>query len=164
MAMTVSKMMRLALLGVTAAHAFNNAGRPQTRRWMPSIACAESSGQADHPLRQTVLAIALAGVLTSFCTVAPAGAVERDTLKGQDVFAASCNGCHAGGTNSIAVSKTLRKEALQRYVSASLDVDEVEAWWRSSFHKGSIAEKLTDNEIKDVLGFVVEQAANSRWP
>lgn len=92
---------------------------------MPSIACAESSGQADHPLRQTVLAIALAGVLTSFCTVAPAGAVERDTLKGQDVFAASCSGCHAGGTNSIAVSKTLRKEALQRYVSASLDVDEV---------------------------------------
>ena len=41
---------------------------------------------------------------------------------------------------------------------------QVETWWRASFHKGSIAEKLTGDEIKNVLGFVVEQAANDRWP
>ena len=121
----MSRMMRLALLVTTTiavAHAFN-AGHIQTRRATPPITCAdESSGQADHPL----LAIALAGVLTSStCAAPPAGAVERDALKGKEVFAANCSGCHAGGTNSIAVSKTLRREALQKYVSASLDADEV---------------------------------------
>ena len=120
----MSKMMRLAILvtiTVAVAHAFD-AGHTQTRRATPPITCAdESSGQADHPL----LAIALAGVLSSTCAAQPAGAVERDALKGKEVFAANCSGCHAGGTNSIAVSKTLRREALQKYVSASLDADEV---------------------------------------
>ena len=121
-------MMRLAILvtiTVAVAHAFD-AGHTQTRRATPLITCAdESSGQAYHPLRPTVLAIALAGVLSSTWAAQPAGAGERDALKGKEVFAANCSGCHAGGTNSIAVSKTLRREALQKYVSASLDADEV---------------------------------------
>ena len=91
---------------------------------MPS--CADESRVDADPIRPTVLAIALAGVLTSsIYSVQPAGAVERDALKGREVFAANCSGCHAGGTNSIAAPKTLRKEALQKYVSASLNADEV---------------------------------------
>lgn len=99
--------------------------------------------------------------------VQPANAIttvkpqQRDVLKGKEIFAANCNGCHNGGNNSIATSKTLKKDALEKYVA--LDEDKLETWWRQSFHKGSIASKITDEGISDVLGYVVDQARNDKW-
>merc|ERR1712196_382801 len=45
---------------------------------------------------------------------APA-AMAADVENGESIFAANCASCHAGGNNSVAPEKKLKKEALQQY-------------------------------------------------
>lgn len=77
---------------------------------------------------------------------------------GAKIFNANCSACHMGGNNVVIASKTLRKEALEKYGMNSL-----EAITRQ-VRKGknampAFADRLTEAQIEDVSSYVLGQAA-----
>lgn len=66
---------------------------------------------------------------------------EVDIAKGSEIFTGNCAGCHAGGMNFVKPNKDLKKETLQKFVSASLDKDEVKDWvMKSGQHSRMVSE------------------------
>ena len=59
--------------------------------------------------------------------------------------------------------KTLQKDALEKFVG--LDEEKVETFFKGSFvHKVIVGDKkLSDEDITDVVTFVVDQATNEKW-
>jgi len=60
-------------------------------------------------------ASAFAATVVVLASGSPAFAADIDA--GAAVFSANCAACHAGGNNVIYPEKTLRKEALETYLS-----------------------------------------------
>jgi len=107
-------------------------------------------------------------------TVSPlpaTAAAEINVARGSEIFTGNCAGCHAGGMNFIKEKKNLKQEALAKFVSPSLDRDEVKDWVMKSgqhqrlvFLKAPSANgKLTDADFADVTAFIVDQAAGDKW-
>lgn len=88
-------------------------------------------------------------------------AVGGDIAKGKEVFTSTCAGCHAGGQNFVNENKTLQKEALEKFVG--LDEDKVEAFFKGSFRHKVVGGQLADQDITDVVTYVVDQAKNENW-
>lgn len=90
-------------------------------------------------------------------------AIEGDIAKGKEIFnsSMSCAGCHAGGQNFVKEKKTLQKDALEKFVG--LDEEKVEAFFKGSLaHKG-VGGKFSDQEVTDVVTYVIDQAKNEKW-
>ena len=94
----------------------------------------------------------------------PSMAAEGNIASGKEIFTSTCGGCHAGGQNFAKPNKTLQKEAIEKYVG-SLDEDKVEDYFRKQFvHKVIVKDKdLQDQQITDVIAYVVDQATNEKW-
>ena len=107
--------------------------------------------------------IAVSAVIFSFSPL-PSMAVEGNIASGKEVFTSTCGGCHAGGQNFAKPNKTLQKEAIEKYVG-SLSEDKVEDYFRKQFvHKVIMKDKdLQDQQITDVITYVVDQATNEKW-
>merc|ERR1711924_361610 len=58
-----------------------------------------------------------AATLGAAALLAPFAAFAGDIESGATIFAGNCAACHAGGNNVIAAEKTLRKEALDSYLT-----------------------------------------------
>eukprot|EP00553_Chaetoceros_curvisetus_P001740 CAMPEP_0204613852 /NCGR_PEP_ID=MMETSP0717-20131115/1773_1 /ASSEMBLY_ACC=CAM_ASM_000666 /TAXON_ID=230516 /ORGANISM="Chaetoceros curvisetus" /LENGTH=113 /DNA_ID=CAMNT_0051626415 /DNA_START=16 /DNA_END=354 /DNA_ORIENTATION=- len=111
--------------------------------------------------------------IASFFLLYPTQSVHAkdDIARGNEIFTGNCAGCHAGGMNFIKEKKTLKKDALAKFVSPTLDTDEVNAWLQKSgqhqrtvFLKAPSGNgKLTDDDWSDVTSYVVDQAGGEKW-
>jgi cytochrome c6 len=110
--------------------------------------------------------------LTFSLLPADANAAENvNVARGSEIFTGNCAGCHAGGMNFIKEKKNLKKDALERFVSPSLDGDEVKDWvMKSGQHQRLIFlkapsgnGKLADADFADVTAFIVDQAVGDKW-
>ncbi|KAL7537741.1 hypothetical protein ACHAXR_008026 [Thalassiosira sp. AJA248-18] len=149
-----------AALAATASSAFH----------LPQTSMAKTSNSSAKTLSPTpsqspwfaAAPLAIAAFVFSFAP--PSMAVGGDIAKGQEIFnsANSCAGCHRGGQNFVKEKKTLQKDALEKFVG--LDEEKVEAFFKGSFvHKSQFGSKLSDQDVTDVVTFVVDQAINEKW-
>uniref|UniRef100_A0A832M277 Cytochrome c6 n=1 Tax=Oscillatoriales cyanobacterium SpSt-402 TaxID=2282168 RepID=A0A832M277_9CYAN len=99
------------------------------------------------------LLLAIACLLGLSCSSANAA----DLNNGAKIFNANCSACHVGGNNVIISSKTLKKEALEKYGMDSLEAI------KSQVTNGKNAmpafkSRLNPMQIEDVAAFVLSQA------
>ncbi len=84
-------------------------------------------------------------------------ALAADTANGAKIFNANCAACHMAGRNVVMATKTLKKDALEKYQMNSLEaiINQV--------HNGKNAMpafkgKLNNQQIEDVASYVLQQA------
>ncbi|GAB4529991.1 MAG: c-type cytochrome [Pleurocapsa sp.] len=101
----------------------------------------------------SIFCVLLTACLFAFTNPALAG----DTANGAKIFSANCAACHAGGNNVVNATKTLKKEALDKYEMNSLDaiINQVN---KGKNAMPSFLGRLSDAEIEDVATYVLSQA------
>ncbi|MCV3214764.1 c-type cytochrome [Plectonema radiosum NIES-515] len=105
------------------------------------------------------LLILLLAIALEVTFIHPALAVDRSN--GAKIFHANCASCHIGGGNILIEEKTLKKEALSKYLE-NFDVDSIAAITHQ-LQNGKNAmpafkDKLTPQEIIEVATYVSQQA------
>ena len=110
----------------------------------------------------TVLIFALT-IATATLSSYPSPVIAGDITKGSQIFTPTCAGCHAGGNNFIKEKKTLKKDALEKFVG--LDETKMTDFFKNSFvHKGPAGGgTMSDEVIADVMSYVLSQAVNDKW-
>mmetsp|Transcript_27647 Transcript_27647/g.33621 ORF Transcript_27647/g.33621 Transcript_27647/m.33621 type:complete len:194 (+) Transcript_27647:72-653(+) len=114
-----------------------------------------------------IVALLMPFFLSLLSLTLPARA-EVDVTRGSQIFTSNCSSCHIQGLNIISEKRTLKKEALQKFIGG---VDEASV---QKFVKGSMRHKtlvfpnvpggkLSDGDWDDVVGFVVDQAIDDKW-
>jgi cytochrome c6 len=106
----------------------------------------------------------IAGLMAGFVAFAPMAAFAADIDSGSQVFAGNCAACHAGGNNVIENAKTLRKEALEQYLTGGLK--EASIVMQVTNGKNSMPAfggRLETEEIEDVAAYVYDQATGGKW-
>lgn len=98
-----------------------------------------------------LMAIALVGVLFSH------PALAADVTNGGKIFGANCAACHMGGNNVIMANKTLKKDALSQFGmdSESAIINQVKNGKNAMPAFGG---RLTDEQIQDVVAYVLDQS------
>ena len=76
---------------------------------------------------------------------------------GAKIFNANCSACHIGGSNVIIASKTLKKEALEKYQINSLEAIKTQVT-KGRNAMPAFSGRLNEAQIEDVAAFVLEQA------
>ncbi|BCX13040.1 MAG: cytochrome c6 [Thermosynechococcus sp.] len=101
----------------------------------------------------SVCAIAIA----LFVSLTPV-AFAADLANGAKVFSGNCAACHMGGGNVVMANKTLKKEALEQFGMYSEDaiIYQVQHGKNAMPAFGG---RLTDEQIRDVAAYVLDQAA-----
>ncbi|WP_225323053.1 c-type cytochrome [Synechococcus sp. RSCCF101] len=108
-------------------------------------------------------------LLVALLTLGPSSAQASEPGQGARVFSANCAACHMGGGNVVHARRTLKQEALARYVENY-----------SSDHRAAIAERirnghnampafagrLSEPEIQAAASYVDRMALQGwgRWP
>ncbi len=87
--------------------------------------------------------------------MSPASASE--ITNGAKLFNANCSACHMGGSNVIISSKTLKKEALDKYGMASLDAIKHQIMSGKNAMP-SFRSRLKDDQIEDIAHYVMTQS------
>ncbi|MGB3403408.1 MAG: c-type cytochrome [Microcoleaceae cyanobacterium] len=106
----------------------------------------------------SILLLSLA--LFSFAMPSPALA-DGDPSKGASVFAANCNACHLGGRNVIMSMKTLKKDALAKYLKGFSEDAQAAITYQVTNGKGAMPAfkgRLNAEQIENVSAYVVAQA------
>lgn len=80
-----------------------------------------------------------------------------DIANGAKVFNANCSACHLGGNNVIIASKTLKKEALEKYSMNSLDAIMTQVT-KGKNAMPSFRSRLNPTQIEDVATYVLNQS------
>ncbi|MGB3534505.1 MAG: c-type cytochrome [Microcoleaceae cyanobacterium] len=108
-----------------------------------------------------IFSIVLLGfALFSFALQSPALA-DGNPTKGAQVFAANCNACHLGGKNVIMSMKTLKKDALAKYLKGFGEDAEAAVSYQVTNGKGAMPAfkgRLNPEQIENVAAYVVAQA------
>jgi cytochrome c6 len=110
-------------------------------------------------LRIFLLILLLAIALFKLTFIRPALAAEISN--GAKIFESNCASCHIGGGNILITEKTLKKEALLKYLK-NYDSDSI----RAIIHQvqngknamPAFKDKLTPEEILDVASYVFQNA------
>jgi len=105
---------------------------------------------------RTLICAAVVIVLV-LLTVNPAIAAAVDLKNGAKIFNANCSACHLGGKNLIITSKTLKKEALQKYGMDSLTAIKTQVL-NGKNAMPAFKSRLNQIQIEDVAAFVLHQA------
>jgi len=110
-------------------------------------------------LRILLLILLSAIALFKLTFISPALAAE--TSNGAKIFDANCASCHIGGGNILISQKTLKKEALSKYLE-NYDGDSIEAIIHQ-VQNGKNAmpafkDKLSPQEILEVAAYVFQNA------
>ena len=138
------------------------------------VICAEdqrahANESAGERTSQSIKAFSVITACVAFNSVIlPVQAV--DIAKGNQLFTGNCAGCHAGGMNFVKEQKTLKSEALMKYVG-SQNGDDLKNWVMNSgqhqrnvyFKAPSGNGKLTESEFADVTAFISDQAIRNAW-
>ncbi|WP_041565403.1 cytochrome c6 PetJ [Nostoc punctiforme] len=110
-------------------------------------------------MRILLLILMIAIALFKLTFISPALAAE--TSNGAKIFEANCASCHIGGGNILISQKTLKKEALSKYLE-NYNSDSIEAIIHQ-VQNGKNAMpafkgKLSAEEILDVAAYVFQNA------
>lgn len=144
--------------------AFNHGQQAPTSNQLLMSSSSEddfNDGLFAKALKQsTVMAPVVVLTALSFA-VMPNSAHAGDIAKGKEVFTANCVGCHRGGQNFVKEQKTLQRDALEKYVG--MDEEKVTKFFKDSFVHKVVGGKLTDDEVADVVSYVVDQASGQKW-
>ena len=97
--------------------------------------------------------------ITAIVFAFPSPALAGDAASGKKIFSANCAACHAGGNNVVNATKTLKKEALEKYSMNSLDAI-VNQVTNGKNAMPAFIGRLTDAQIEDVATYVLSQAEN----
>jgi len=89
-------------------------------------------------------------------------AQAADVVNGAKIFNANCSACHLGVNNVIIASKTLKKEALERYGMDSLE-SIITQVTRGKSSMPSFRSRLNPAQIEDVATYVLKQSEQG-WP
>lgn len=81
----------------------------------------------------------------------------EDLANGAKVFEANCAACHMGGRNVVNASKTLRKDALEKYGMASVDAIQNQVT-NGKNAMPAFRGRLSDKQIGDVAAYVLDRA------
>ena len=91
----------------------------------------------------------------------PTSALAEDVNDGSKIFTIHCVGCHPNGKNIIRRGKTLKLKALKRNKVDTLDsIINLVTYGKNNM--SAYEERLTQDEIKLVSQYVLEQA-NNNW-
>ena len=107
-----------------------------------------------------LLSILLVGLTVLFCVQSPALA-DGDPAKGAQVFAANCNACHLKGNNTIMRPKTLKKDALSKYLKGFNEDAQAAVVYQVTNGKNAMPKfkgRLNAQQIENVAAYVVAQA------
>ena len=89
---------------------------------------------------------------------------QGDVESGATIFAGNCAACHAGGNNVIVAEKTLRKEALDSYLTGGRKESSVVTQVTNGKNAmPAFGGRLSDEEIGDVAAYVIDQANGDKW-
>ena len=105
-------------------------------------------------MKRSLLSIYLA-IWFVFSVIAPVSAGE--VANGAKLFNANCSACHMGGNNVIISSKTLKKEALDKYGMTSLDAIKNQIM-NGKNAMPSFRSRLDDEQIEDIANYVMTQS------
>ncbi len=85
-------------------------------------------------------------------------AFAANLANGAKVFSGNCAACHMGGGNVVMANKTLKKEALEQYgmYSEEAIIYQVQHGKNAMPAFGG---RLTEEQIRDVAAYVMDQAA-----
>ena len=91
-------------------------------------------------------------------------AFAGDVDAGAQVFATNCAACHAGGNNVIRPEMTLKREALEAYLSGGLKENSVVNQVVNGRNAmPAFGGRLEDQEIENVASYVIDQAVGGKW-
>ncbi|WP_016950845.1 cytochrome c6 PetJ [Anabaena sp. PCC 7108] len=117
------------------------------------------AGYEENILRVVLLILVLAIALFKLTFIHPALAAE--TFNGSKIFNANCTACHIGGANILIEDKTLRKEALSKYLP-KYNIEPMQAIiYQIQNGKGAMPafkKKLSYQEILEVGAYVFQKA------
>ncbi len=105
-------------------------------------------------MKRLLLAALLAIVLFS---TAGSPAQAGNPANGAKIFNANCSACHAGGNNVIIPSKTLKREALDKYGMASIEAITTQVT-KGKNAMPAFNTRLNKTQIEDVATYVLEQS------
>lgn len=105
-------------------------------------------------MKRSLLSICLT-IWFIISVIFPASASE--IASGAKLFNANCSACHMGGNNVIISSKTLKKEALDKYGMASLDAIKHQIT-NGKNAMPSFRSRLKDDQIEDIANYVMIQS------
>ncbi|RCJ24513.1 cytochrome C [Nostoc sp. ATCC 43529] len=110
-------------------------------------------------MRILLLILLLAIALFKLTFISPALAAE--TSNGAKIFEDNCASCHIGGGNILIAEKTLKKQALSKYLK-NYDNDSIQAIIHQVQHgknaMPAFKDKLTSEEILQVAAYVFQNA------
>jgi len=92
--------------------------------------------------------------------------VPADVARGESLFQQNCSSCHPQGNNVIVKERTLKKEALEKFIFLKDDENTIVNFVKDdNFHRGALAfgSKLNKQDFADVASFVYEQAMEEKW-
>merc|ERR1712224_45129 len=125
----------------------------QSQLWVAHEESAERQSSSMSPLGLgMVMGLFAAAVIGR----APA-ALAADLENGESTFAANCASCHAGGNNSVAPDKKLKKEALQQYGKYEVAAIVTQVT-KGNGAMPAFGERLSPEDIGDVAAYVRAQA------
>lgn len=101
----------------------------------------------------SVLCVAIVLLLLPMALPAQAANVAN----GAKIFNANCSACHLGGNNVIIPSKTLKKEALEKYSMNSLEAIMTQVT-KGKNAMPSFRSRLNPAQIEDVATYVLQQS------
>ncbi|MBD2504292.1 cytochrome c6 PetJ [Anabaena azotica] len=110
-------------------------------------------------MRIILLVLLLAIAIFKLIFTSPALAAETPT--GAKIFENNCASCHIGGGNILIAEKTLKKEALSKYLE-NYDTDSIQAIIHQvQYGKNAMPafkDKLSNEEILAVAAYVFQKA------
>ncbi len=90
----------------------------------------------------------------------PTSAIAEEMIDGYKIFTVHCAGCHPNGNNIIRRGKNLKLRALKRNKVDTLDtIINLVTYGKNNM--SAYEERLTQDEIKLVSQYVLEQARNN---
>ncbi|MEH1778700.1 cytochrome c6 PetJ [Nostoc sp.] len=108
-----------------------------------------------------ILLLILMSAIAIFKLTFISPALAAETSNGAKIFEANCASCHIGGGNILIIQKTLKKEALSKYLE-NYDSDSIQAIIHQ-VQNGKNAmpafkDKLSTEDILEVAAYVFKNA------
>ncbi len=91
-------------------------------------------------------------------------ALAADIAHGKQIFNGKCAACHLGGKNTIMPVKTLKTDALTKYLKDFKEDKVAAVTYQVTNGKGAMpafGKQLKPNDLADVVAYVVDQA--DKW-
>lgn len=105
-------------------------------------------------MKKLIISCAIAALVLLY----PAIANAANLANGAKIFNANCSACHVGGNNVIITSKTLKKEALEKYGMDSLEAIKTQVT-NGKNAMPSFKSRLNSDQVEDVAAYVLSQSA-----